>query len=163
MDNLIDLIDTRDFYKLSIEKIDEEFKSFKGDKKGEAVKQYVADTLKDFCKKNKDFAKVVYLTKRTLSDCIESAMRGCGNSISDIEVYRKVAKFYFPNSEVEFQMNIIVGEKPDEKYLNKENKKTAADPKENNAESNPAEKSTAKPKKEKPAEKEADIIQISLF
>lgn len=160
MDNLFDLTDSLDYKKLASDKIDEELKSFKGDKKGEAVKKYVADTLKDFCLKNRDFAKVVYLTKRTLSDCIASAMKGCGNSISDIEVYRRVAKFYFPNSEVEFQMNIVVGQKPDDKYLNKESKKTET---KNNDDISADKPKKKKSKKENPAEIESDIIQLPLF
>ena len=90
-------------------------------------------------------------------------MKGCGSAISDIEVYRRVARFYFPNSEVEFIMQIsITGEKPDEDYLNQEApkpKEKAPAPKPKKEEPKKVEK---KPNK-KPDKKKAEVIQLSLF
>ena len=155
MDNLIDMVDNKDYQKLAVEKIDKELKEFKGNRYGEAVKTYVANILRDFCSKNEDFAKVVYKTKRTLSDCIASAMKGCGTSISDIEVYRRTTKFYFPDSEVNFNITITTGEAPDEKYIDKQS------PKHKETKAAPAEKKEA-PKKEAPQET-PNVIQMSLF
>ena len=157
MDNLIDMIDHTDYQKLAIEKIEKELKEFKGDRYGEVVKTYVANTLRTFCEKNESFAKVLYKTRRSLSDCIKAAMKGCGKAISDIEVYRRVAKFYFPDSEVEFKMTVTVGDAPDESYILKE----APKPKEK---AEKAEKEKAPSAKDKPKEKTDDnVIQISLF
>ncbi len=147
-----------DFQKLAIEKINSELKSFKGDKKGQRVYTYVANSLREFCEKDETFAEVVYKTKRTLSDCVSEIMKGCGDFISDIETYRRAAKFYFPNSEIEFVMTItLVGEEPDEKYLNKESKKSH----DSEHEGTPKiEKKNPKPSKKK---EQAEIIQISLL
>lgn len=152
----------KDITTLALEKLENEIKEYKGDRYGNAVKPYVSNTLRKFCEDNKAFAEVFYRTKRTLSDCLKEVMKGCGNAISDIEVYRRVAKFYFPNSEVEFIMQIsITGEKPDENYLNQEapkpKEKTSAPKKE---EPKKIEKKINKKKSEK---KKAEVIQLSLF
>ena len=72
-------------------------------------------------------------------------MKGCGSHISDIEVYRRAARFYFPNSEVEFVMTItIVGDEPDEKYLNKEPKKKPDEKKQDSKEQKKPESKASK-------------------
>lgn len=152
-----DLFDVGKNYKaLAIEKIDREIKEFSGDKYGEAVYAYVANALREFCNQSDVFSATLYKTKRSLSDCIREIMKGCGKSISDIEVYRRAAKLYFPNSEVEFVMKIsILGKEPDDKYLSKK-------PKEQSDKPNKSENKTAEPKKQN--EKKSDnIIQFSLY
>lgn len=144
-----------DFKSLAIEKINRELKEFKGDRYGEIVYTYVANALREFCGQNETFAEVLYKTKRSFSDCVREIMRGCGKGISDIEVYRRATKFYFPNSEIEFLMKItITGEEPDDKYLLKE-AKVKSDNK------TTAEKSS-KPKSPAKTEKN-NVIQLSLF
>ena len=160
--NLADV--DKDITTLAIEKLENEIKEYKGDKYGDVVKPYVSNTLRKFCEDSEAFAEVFYKTKRTLSDCLKEVMKGCGNAISDIEVYRRVARFYFPNSEVEFLMQIsITGEKPDENYLNQEApkpKEKASAPKPKKEEPKKVEK---KPDKKKPDKKKAEVIQLSLF
>lgn len=113
-----------DYRTLAVHKIAEELNSFKGDWYGDAVKNHVASTLTHFCEENVRFAEVVYKTKRTLSDCVSEIMRGCGNCISDIDVYRGAVRNYFPNADVEFHMTIkINGDAPTEEELNREVKK----------------------------------------
>lgn len=149
MSNLFDI--GKDYKSLAVEKINRELKEFKGDRYGEAVYTYVANALREFCNQSDVFATALYKTKRNLSDCIREIMRGCGKSISDIEVYRRAAKLYFPNSEVEFIMKIsIVGDEPDEKYLSKESK-TEKEKKPSEAVKTPAKK------------KQDNVIQLSLF
>lgn len=163
MGNLFEMSDVgKDYKALAIEKIDKELKEFQGDKYGKAVYTYVANTLREFCGQSDVFAKTLYKTKRSLSDCISEIMKGCGSSISDIEVYRRAAKLYFPNSEVEFVMKIsIIGDAPDEKYLSKETKSTEAKPKENK-QGNKQEVSKKISKKISKKEND-DVIQLSLF
>lgn len=149
MSNLFDI--GKDYKSLAVEKINRELKEFKGDSYGEAVYTYVANALREFCNQSDIFAAALYKTKRSLSDCIREIMRGCGKSISDIEVYRRAAKLYFPNSEVEFIMKIsIIGDEPDEKYLSKESK-TEKEKKPSEAVKTPAKK------------KQDNVIQLSLF
>ena len=171
MDNIINLV-TEDVTESAIKKINKENESFRGDRYGNAVHTYVANTLRDFCKQNETFAKVVLNTKRTLSDCCAEIMKGCGTSISDIEVYRRATKFYFPNAEVNFIMQVtLTGEEPDEEYLSKEAEKPKkSEPKK--TESKPAPKKEAAPKtetkpKKEPAKKKEkpkpEVLQFSLF
>lgn len=168
-----------DYRTLAVHKIAEELNSFKGDRYGEAVKKHVAATLTHFCEENIRFAEVVYKTKRTLSDCVSEIMRGCGQSISDIDVYRGAVRNYFPNADVEFHMTITInGAAPTEEELNREVKKPEpkkSAPKPVKTEQKkaateqkvaPAVQKTTKTSKkpEKPAEKqEPEIIQLSLW
>ena len=101
------------YTKLAVEKIAAELKDFKGDKYGMAVKNHVASTITHFCEQNERFAEVVYKTRRTLSDCCAEIMKGCGQSISDIDVYRGAVRNYFPNADIDFHMTItLTGDAP---------------------------------------------------
>lgn len=148
----------KDFTALAIEKLNSESKSYKGNKYGDAVHSYVTNALREFCSQDVRFAEVFYKTKRTLSDCIAHIMKGCGNAISDIEVYRRATKFYFPNSEIEFIMKITTAEAPDEKYMNKEITKPKAE-----VEKKDKKSAAVKPKKSEEKKKEPEVIQLSLF
>ena len=101
------------YTKLAVDKIAAELKDFKGDRYGMAVKDHVASTITHFCEQNERFAEVVYKTKRTLSDCCAEIMKGCGQSISDIDVYRGAVRNYFPNADIDFHMTItLTGDAP---------------------------------------------------
>lgn len=180
MGNVIELAPAQDFVSMALQKLDEEHKSFKGDKYGMAVKDHVAATLKYFCEQDIRFAKVVYHTKRTLSDCCAEIMKGCGTSISDIDVYRGAVRNYFPNADVTFHMTIsITGEAPTEEEMNRVPEKKEPAPKKKTEPKPAAPKPavakapTEKPKqaapkpapkaKEKPKKQEPEIIQLSLF
>lgn len=154
MGNIFDI--GKDYKTLALEKLEKEAKEFKGNKYGNAVHTYVANALRDFCNQSESFSKVFYKTKRSFSDCVKEIMKGCGQSISDIEVYRRATKFYFPNSDVSFVMNITTEEEPDEKYINKE------PPKERSEAAKTAPLKTAEPKK-KAEKKKLEQIQITLF
>lgn len=154
----------KDILTLSTEKIEAETGSFNGGRKEKAVYKYVADVLKNFCRKDERFAKVVYSTKRTLSDCVEEIMKDCGDHISDFDVYQKATQFYFPNSKLSCVMTIeINGEEPNEEYLNKE----APKPKEKSPVKKPIKKTSEKSKAMKPNKKveknASDVIQLTLF
>ena len=102
-----------EYSRLAVEKIAAELKDFKGDRYGMAVKNHVAATITHFCEQNERFAEVVYKTKRTLSDCCAEIMKGCGQSVSDIDVYRGAVRNYFPNADIDFHMTItLTGDAP---------------------------------------------------
>ena len=144
MEKVIDITSKQNYTQLAVEKIAEELKTFKGDRYGEAVKKHVASTITHFCEQEPRFAEVVYKTKRTLSDCCAEIMKGCGTSISDIDVYRGAVKNYFPNAEVVFTMTISIdGDAPSEDEMNREVRK--AEPKK------PAKAAAPKPEKPKAA------------
>lgn len=167
--------ENKDITQLAIEKIKSEFQAFSGDSKATAVSSYVSTIIQDFCKQDKRFAEVVYKFKRNLSDCCKDIMSGVGSHISDIDVYRSAAQFYFPNSEIKMTMTIdITGDAPGEDEILKEAKKP--EPK-SKPKSKPAKKTAKKaekpklapPKKAKSAEPQADTeefngpIQLSMF
>ncbi len=92
--------------KEAIKKIDKELKEFKGDQKAKAVSAYVAKILKKFSEQEEEFAQAIAQTDKTLSDCCKEIMKSVGNSISDIEVYKKAVSFYFPGAGINFTMTI---------------------------------------------------------
>lgn len=118
--NIIQFEKKQNYFELAIEKIQKELKSFTGGPKEKAVSKFVASTLTHFCQENERFAEIVYKTVRTLSDCCAEVMSGVGNQISDIDVYRKAVKSYFPNSDIEFKMEIhLTGEAPSDEEIQK--------------------------------------------
>lgn len=147
----MELIKPRKYGEMAAEKIAKELKEFKGDQYGDAVKNFVASTLTNFCEQNERFAQVVYETEATLSDCCSKIMKNCGNHISDIDVYRGAVRYYFPNAEVHFTMTIDAsGEMPTPEEMAKPAPKTETmERKATKAERVP--KGSAKPaKQEKP-------------
>lgn len=91
----------------AISKIQKELKEFHSkDLKAKAVKDAVADALIDFCKQDDEFAQAIVQSDKTLSDCCEDAMKGVGNSISDIAVFKKAVKFYFSTADIKCKMTI---------------------------------------------------------
>lgn len=156
-----------DIKKAAIEKIAAELKVFNGGNKEKAISTYIANTISSFCEQNELFADTVCKTKRTLSDCATEIMKSSGNAISDIEVYRRAVRFYFPNAEVNFVMNIeIIGDAPDEAYTSleaKEEKKESAKKKETPKKVTPEKATVKETKAEKPKKKVKETMQLSLF
>ena len=139
------------YSKMAVEKIAAELKDFKGDRYGMAVKDHVAATITHFCEQNERFAEVVYKTKRTLSDCCAEIMKGCGQSISDIDVYRGAVRNYFPNADIDFHMTItLTGEAPTEEEMSRVPEKK------------PATKAEKKEEGKKPAKTEKTVQAASV-
>ena len=92
------------------EKIKSELNSAKLSAKARAVAPAVAEALSVFCAQNPEFAQAVEQSGRTAAECVESAVRGCGNSISDIELFRRAVAFYFEDATVHFSMTIDLGD-----------------------------------------------------
>lgn len=155
--------DNNVFQAMAAEKIAAELKSFTGGQKEKCVSTHVAAEITHFCEESPEFAEVVYKTKRTLSDCCTEVLKGVGNHISDIDVYRGIVKAYFPNADVRFLMNIeINGAAPSEEEMARvpEKPKPSQPKPAPKAAPKPAEKTNA-PAAPKSAEPE--IIQLSLF
>lgn len=151
------------FQSIAAEKIAAELKSFTGSQKEKCVSTHVAAQITHFCEESPEFAEVVYKTKRTLSDCCTEVLKGVGNHISDIDVYRGIVKSYFPNADVRFLMNIeINGAAPSEEEMARvPEKPKPSQPK-------PAPKAVPKPAEKAaaptaPKSAEPEIIQLSLF
>ncbi len=148
----------------AVDKLGQEETSFSGGQKEQAIHKAVAATLKKFCEEDARFAQVVLKTRRTLSDCCGQIVKGVGSSISDLEVYRRAVQFYFPNSEIEFKMNILLtGEAPSEEEMAREPEKSK--PSKSRQQKKP--QAAARAVSDKPAEPkkpaQSEIIQLSLF
>lgn len=161
MSNILNFAPAPKFSQLAVEKIAAEQKDFKGDKYGMAVKNHVAATITHFCEQNERFAEVVYKTKRTLSDCCAEIMKGCGTSISDIDVYRGAVRNYFPNADIDFHMTItLTGDAPTAEEMDRVPEQKAAPKAEKKAEGKkpakaekPAQATSAPPADTKPKTK----------
>lgn len=94
----------------AVEKIKSEIKNAKLSRKGEAVRSAVINALSDFCRQNSEFAQAVEQSGKSVAECIESTVKNCGNSISDVDVFRKAVRFYFPGATVKCTMTIDVGD-----------------------------------------------------
>ena len=90
----------------AIEKLNKEEEAFKGDSHGQCIYKAVAAALRDFCAQDDEFAQAVVQTDKTLSDCMKEVTKGAGSVLSDIDAYRRAAKFYFSTADVRFTMQI---------------------------------------------------------
>lgn len=94
----------------AIEKLEKEFKAAgKLSRHGAVVAEPVLTALKEFCGQNAEFAQAVVQSSRDLKGCIEGTVAGAEGSISDIEVYRRAAAYYFDGASVSFVMKIEIG------------------------------------------------------
>ena len=88
-------------------KLDEEAKAGKFGAKAAAMKKAVRDALVSFCEQDEEFAQAV-VQGGSFEECMKQVENGVGNSISDIDAYKKAVRFYFPGAEVSFRMEIDV-------------------------------------------------------
>ena len=80
-------------------------RNFKG-RRSEIVKKAVLKQLLSFCEQDEEFLQAVKDSGKGLEACCDACMKDVGSSISDIEVYRRMAAFYFPGAGVNMQMTI---------------------------------------------------------
>ena len=70
----------------------------------------VAEQLKDFCRQDEEFAQAV-CQGGTFADCMNAVAKGVGNSISDLDAYKRAVEFYFPGAKVHMQLTIdLIGD-----------------------------------------------------
>ena len=102
----------------AVEKLDKEKKTVSG-RKEEIMAAAVMATLKDFCVQNEEFAQAI-VQGGSFGDCMKEVAKGVGNSISDIDAYKKAVKFYFPGAKVSMKLGIdLIGAAADEKVADK--------------------------------------------
>ena len=70
-----------------------------------AMKQPVHDALAEFCRQDAEFAQAV-LQGGSFADCMAAVANGVGQSISDLDAYRRAVQFYFPGADIRFHMSI---------------------------------------------------------
>lgn len=78
---------------------------------GHAVSGAVKDILLMFCEQEEEFAQAVVQSDKKIDECIEYTVKGAGQSISDIDVYKRAAEFYFPGAKVQMRLTIdLIGD-----------------------------------------------------
>lgn len=103
----------------AVEKLDGEYKAFKGDRYQTVMKSAVLDAVKEFVRQNEEFAQAV-VQGGSFADCMAAVSKGIGNSLSDIEAYRRAAAFYFAGAQVRMELVIQLepeGEEEPEKGI----------------------------------------------
>lgn len=77
--------------------------------KGMYQKAISAETAKALilcCEQESEFEQAVEQSGKTFHECLDEIVKGVKGSISDLEVYNKAVKFYFPTASVHFNMTI---------------------------------------------------------
>lgn len=85
-------------------KLTDEKKNVAGQKE-KAMARAVFAAIKDFCLQDEEFAQAV-VQGGSFADCMKKVADGVGNSISDLDAYKKAVQFYFPGAEVKMQLTI---------------------------------------------------------
>lgn len=78
--------------------------------KEKAMAEAVLAALKDFSVQDEEFAQAI-VQGGSFADCMKAVAKGVGNSISDIDAYKKAVQFYFPGAKVKMQLTIdLIGD-----------------------------------------------------
>lgn len=93
-----------EFTDRALERLGREYSTVKGQKAG-AMKEAVRKALESFINQDDEFAQAV-AQGGSFAECMNAVAEGVGNSISDIEAYRKAVQFYFKGAEVRMVMEI---------------------------------------------------------
>lgn len=88
----------------AIEKLDKGGKGI-SDRRGSIMAPAVAAQLKVFCRQDAEFAQAV-VQGGSFADCMKKVASGVGNSISDLDAYKKAVQFYFPGAEVGMKLTL---------------------------------------------------------
>ena len=78
----------------------------------QAIAEGVAEALKTFCGQSREFKQAVEQSDKSFKDCLDSiatSIKG-KKSVSDFEVYKAAAEFYFSGAVIHFEMRIDLGE-----------------------------------------------------
>lgn len=98
------MIQMNNWLSQATQKLAEEKSAVKGNKE-QAMAGAVLAAIKDFCKQEPEFAQAV-VQGGSFADCMKKVAAGVGNSISDLDAYKKAVQFYFPGAEVKMQLTI---------------------------------------------------------
>ena len=98
------MVNMKNWASQAIKKLTDEKKSVAGQKE-KVMAGAVFTTIKDFCLQNEEFAQAV-VQGGSFADCMKKVAAGVGQSISDLDAYKKAVQFYFPGAEVKMQLTI---------------------------------------------------------
>ena len=122
---------TENYREQAIQKLEKEYKEFKGGRAESVMKERVKKALLSFIEQDNEFARAVFQGD-TFSKCmaeIAKKVKGA-EGISDLEAFDLAAKFYFAGAKAEFTMKIITNPYEDEKEQPKTEKTAETAPKE---------------------------------
>lgn len=73
-----------------------------------------AEALKLFCTQSKEFTQAVEQSDKTFQDCLDSVTKNIDKrgAVSDFDVFKAAAEFYFKGAVIHFDMRIDLGEEP---------------------------------------------------
>lgn len=91
----------------AVQKIKEGTKEVKGGKEG-AVKDAVKEALVSFCHQSEEFSRAVVDTGKCMQECITEIMKGVGNSVSDVELYRRAVAFWMEGADVHAEIRVVL-------------------------------------------------------
>lgn len=75
----------------------------------QVIAKETAEALESFCTQEPELEQAIEQSGKTFQECLDKITKGISASnpgISDIEIYRRAAKFYFSTAAVSFVMNI---------------------------------------------------------
>lgn len=96
------------FFEEAAQKLKREAEAGKFDRHGSAMKTAVVKALKEFCRQSEAFAEAV-AHGGSFEECMKAVAKNVSGSISDLEAYKRAAKFYMKDADVRFCMEITVG------------------------------------------------------
>ena len=94
--------------KNAAEKLRREMRSPNNSEPATLIQDKVAEALDIFCKQDKSLAEAIIKSEKTFADCCKSILSDTKPSqyISDFTAYQRAVKFYLPDADIEFAMNI---------------------------------------------------------
>lgn len=71
-----------------------------------------AEALTLFCSQSKEFTQAVEQSGKTFQECLDSIAKGINKNgaVSDFDVFKAAAEYYFKGAMVHFDMRIDLGE-----------------------------------------------------
>ena len=75
------------------------------DRYAKVLRAPVCEALIGFCREDGEFAEAVAQSKN-IEGCLAAISKGIGSAISDLEVYARAARFYFPDAKIKMHMTI---------------------------------------------------------
>lgn len=94
---------------MAIAKLDKELKQLQDSKKRDlkisTMMRPVHDAIAEFCRQNEEFAQAV-VQGGSFEQCMDAVAKGVGNSISDLDAYRRAVQFYFPGADIRVKMSV---------------------------------------------------------
>ncbi len=87
-------------------KLAKEIQEGKCDPKAKVIIEPVKAALLSFCEQEAEFAQAILETDKPLTECCNEIVKGISTGISDLDVYKKAVKFYFPGADIKFNMTI---------------------------------------------------------